>query len=175
MNCFRLACCLGLVGWGAAFIVARPRLYGQSPAPSDEFIAFRVDDEHVVATVLTPRGVDAPQVREGLSPSPVARFGYEYFEPPDFWGTLPDDHNVGDRWWIHTAPGQVYEATVERHVGGYFGGCTEAIGVLLRIAPANARAFRAVRSRYFVATPARTEAPNAGTRSAIRALPESAI
>lgn len=175
MERFHHARWLGLIGWGAAFILAAPRLYSQSAAPSDEFIAFRVDDKHVVATVSTPRGVDGRQVREGLSPSPVARFGYEYFEPPDFWGTLPNDHHVGDRRWIHTAPGQAYEATVERRVGGYFGGCTEAIGVLLRIAPANADAFRAVRPRYFVATPTPAEAPNAAIRSAIRALPESAI
>ena len=54
-------------------------------------------------------------------------------------------------------------------------GCTEAIGVLLRIAPANASAFRAVRARYYVATPTPAETLSAATRSGVRALPESAI
>jgi len=158
---------------GAAFMLAA-RLYGQAPAPSSEFIAFRVDSERVVATVLE-LPVEGPQVREGLSPPPVARFGYEYFEPPDYWGTLPNDHTVGDRWLIHAAPGRVFEASVERRVGGYFGGCTEAIGVLLRVAPEKASAFRAVRPRYFVATPAPAETPNAAAGSGVRALPASTI
>jgi len=175
MERFRLVRYPAFIAWAAALMVEAAQLYGQSPDSSAEFIAFRVDAEHVVATVLIPRAADGPQVREGLSPSPVARFGYEYFEPPDYWGTLPTDHNIGDRWVIHTAPGEVYEATVERRVGGYLGGCTEAIGVLLRIAPANASAFREVRPRYFVATPAPAVTPNAIPRSAVRALPESTI
>ncbi len=157
----------------AAFVFAAAKLYAQSPAPSSEFIAFRGDPERVVATVLVP-SVEGPQVREGLSPPRVARFGYEYFEPPDYWGKLSNDHNVGDRWLVHTSPGRVFEATVERRVGGYFGGCTEAIGILLRVAPEQARAFGAVRPRYFVATPAPAE-PNAAAGSGVRTLPSSTI
>lgn len=157
---------------GALFLAAA-KPYGQAPASSSEFIAFRADAERVVATVQELR-VEGPQVREGLSPPPVAHFGYEYFDPPDHWST-PDDHNIGGRWLIHTGPGQVFEATVERRVGGYFGGCTEVTGVLLRVAPQDASAFRAVRPRYFVATPAPAEGSNGKVGSGIRTLPASAI
>ena len=70
-----------------------------------------------------------------------------------------------------TAPGQVFRATVERRVGGYLM-CEEAVGVLLRIAPEQAKAFGAVHARYFVAIPAAAETPDAATlRSDIRTLP----
>lgn len=153
-----------------AVILAAATLYGQSASPASEYIAFRVDAERVVATVLV-RDVNLPQVREGVSRPPVARFGYEYFEPPDSWGELRHDHTVGDQWLIHTAPGQVLQATVERRVGGYMG-CEEAVGVLLRVAPRQAKAFGEVHARYFVATPAPAGTPDATTlRPAIRTLP----
>ena len=161
----------------AAFVLATAGLYAQSSDPSSEFVVFRVDAERVIATVLLPRNADGPQVREGLSPRPVARFGYEYFEPPRYWGALPDDHNAGDRWLIHTAPGQLFESTVERVVGGYFGGCTEAIGVLLHVAPEHVKAFGALRPRYFLATraPAEGTPKMAATRPGVRALPDAVI
>ncbi len=153
-----------------AFIIAAATLYGQSPSPASEFIAFRVDGERVIATVLV-RDVNLPQVRKGLSPLPVAQFGYPYFEPPDNWGDLRTDHKAGDRWLIHAAPGQVFQATVDRRVGGYLM-CEEAVGVRLRVAPQQAEAFRAVQARYFVAIPAAAETPHATSlRSDIRALP----
>jgi hypothetical protein len=157
-----------------AFALAAATLYGQSPSPLSEYIAFQVDAERVVATVLV-RDLNLPQVREGVSRPPVARFGYEYFEPPDYWGDLRNDYEVGDQWLIHTAPGQVLQATVERRVGGYMG-CEEAVGILLRVGPQQAKAFGAVAARYFVATPAPAE-PRAPTtlRSAIRALPAYAL
>jgi hypothetical protein len=157
-----------------AFILAATTLSGQLPSPASEYIAFRVDAERVVATVLV-RDANLPQVRKGLSPSPVARFGYQYFEPPDYWGDLPNDHKAGDRWSIHTAPGQVFQATVERRVGGYMG-CEEAVGVLLRVASQQAKTFGGVQARYFVATPAAAETPGATSlRSDIRTLPAYAL
>jgi hypothetical protein len=162
-----------LLFMGVAFIVVVATLHGQSPASSAEYVAFRVDAERVVATVLVQK-VEGPQVREGLSPPPVAHFGYEYFEPPDYWG-VRNDHNVGDRWVIHTAPGQVFEATVQRRVGGYVG-CDQGVGVLLRVAPEQASAFAGVSARYFVATPAPAETPNAAAvRSGVRTLPVSTL
>ena len=166
MSRLPLACCAAI-----AVNFAALKLDGQSPAASSEFIAFRVDAQRVVATVQETQ-VEGPQVREGLSPHPVAQFGYEYFEPPQSWGELLDEYSVGSRWLIHTAPGRVFEATVERRVGGYFGGCTQVMGVLLRVAPAQAPAFAAVRTRYFVATPAPAEMPNAVARG-IGTLPAS--
>ena len=153
-----------------AVVLAAAALYGQSPSPPSEYIAFRVDAERVIATVLV-RDVNLPQVRKGLSPSPVARFGYQHFEPPDYWGDLRNDHKAGEPWLIHTASGHVLPAIVERRVGGYMG-CEEAVGVLLRVAPEQAKAFGAVHARYFVATPAAAESPLATTlRSDVRTLP----
>src|SRR5688500_16558697 len=108
MSRLRLACCAAI-----AVNFAALKLDGQSPAASSEFIAFRVDAQRVVATVQETQ-VEGRQVREELSPPPVAQFGYEYFEPPESWGELLDEYNVGGRWLIHTAPGRVFEATVER-------------------------------------------------------------
>jgi hypothetical protein len=80
-----------------AFIVAATVLNGQSQSPP-EYIAFRVDDGRVIATVLVRDDSDRPQVREGLSPRPIAQFGYEHFEPPEAWGNLQTDHRAGHRW-----------------------------------------------------------------------------
>jgi hypothetical protein len=69
----------------------------------------------------------------------------------------------------------VFEATVQRRVGGYLG-CEQGVGVLLRVAPEHATAFAAVRARYFVAARASAETPNAApARSAIRTLPGSTL
>jgi hypothetical protein len=114
-----------------------------------------------------------PQVREEASPV-VAEFGYRYFKPPAYWGDL-GNHKAGDPWLIHTAPAQVLQATVESVVGGYKG-CIQHVGVLLRIAPGQAKAFAAVRARYFVATPTPGE-KSRPTRlpSSIRTLPADAL
>jgi hypothetical protein len=158
---------------GVAFTLAAATPSGQSPAQSSEYIAFRVDAERVVATLFT-KDVEGPQVREGLSPRPVAQFGYEYFDPPNYW-PVADAESVGDRWVIHTAPGQMFEATVERPVGGYLG-CQPAVGVLLRVIPQHTGMFRAVRPRYFVATRAPAETrPPATDPSAVRTRPASTL
>ena len=49
-----------------AVVLAAAALYGQSASPPSEYIAFRVDAERVIATVLV-RDVNLPQVRKGLS------------------------------------------------------------------------------------------------------------
>jgi hypothetical protein len=158
---------------GVACIVVAATVYGQSPVPSSEYIAFRVDATRVVATVSV-REAKVPQVREGLSPPPVARFGYRYFEAPAHWKEQ-GGHNVGDRWVIHAGSAQAFEGTVERTVGGYLG-CQQAVGVLLRVAPQHATAFGAIPARYFVAAPAAAEMPDtAVARSAVRTLPASTL
>ena len=73
-----------------AVVLATAALYGQSPSPPSEHIAFRVDAERVIATVLVLDLRTCPQVHKGLSPSPVAWFGYQHFEPPDYWGDSPE-------------------------------------------------------------------------------------
>jgi hypothetical protein len=134
------------------------------------FVAFRVDEHRVIATLTVTEPL-ARQVREGLSPEPVARFGYRHFEPPASWhDRVPADIRDARRWTIHAGPGQVFAAETERLVGGN-AQCTEAVAVLLRIDAPRAEAFAALPARYFIAGPARPEAPAAATASAVRSLP----
>lgn len=148
-------------------------LNGQAPAPS-EYVAFRADAERVVATLLVEEG-KPPQVTQGFSQPPVARLGYRYFDPPRHW-SKQQEFPAGDRWLIHTAPGQVFDATVERHVGGYVG-CDQGRGVLLRVAPQHAKMFSGVTARYFIATPAAIGQPGNATTvdSAVWPLAISAL
>ena len=66
----------------------------------------------------------------------------------------------------------MFEATVERRVGGYVG-CEQGVGVLLRVSPPQASAFGDVRARYFVAAPAPADDTTIAARaqSAVGALP----
>jgi hypothetical protein len=137
-----------------------------TPAQTHQpYIAFRVDDERVIANLLTTEQTP-PQIREGLSEPPVARYGYEYFDVPEWWNNddVPDI-TPGDRWFLQIAPGRVVPATVERLVGGYMG-CDPAIGVLLTLARADLKASRA---RYFLATT--TPPPSPATPQPVRTLP----
>ena len=126
--------------------------HGQAPSPEFGYIAFRVDDRRLIANILV-RNVSLPQVREDLSPHPLARYGYKHFELPRSWLDLPTDIRSGDRWLVHTSPARVIEATVDRLVGGYVG-CEEGIGALLRVAAHDLNAFTATREKYFIAAPA---------------------
>lgn len=164
----------GRLALATALILGMTPLRSQPAVSSPEYIAFRVDAERVLAHLRTLPNVDGPQVRTGLSPRPVAKFGYEHFDPPEYW-QVAKEHSVGDRWTIHTAPGRTFDATVERNVGGYLG-CQESTGVLLKVAPAQAAAFAAVRPRYFVAMPDEAQTPSpAGSPSSVRTLPASTL
>ena len=163
----------GRLALATALILGMTTLRSQPAVSSSEYIAFRVDAERVIAHLRTLPNVDGPQVRTGLSPSPRAKFGYEHFDPPVYW-QVTNEYSVGDRWTIHTAPGRTFEATVERNVGGYLG-CQESIGVLLKVAPAQAAAFAAVRPRYFVAMPAEAEPASSRPRVSVRTPSESTL
>ena len=120
--------------------------------PAAEFLAFRVDDERLVATILI-REASPPQIREGLSPAPVARYGYRRFAVPSRWQERqPFEVPQADRWAVHVSPDVVIDAVAEEVVGGY-AGCQEAVGVLLRATPPHARTLAAFPARYFVASP----------------------
>lgn len=135
----------------ALLVSAGVHPYGQTP-PATEYIAFRVDDERVIATVLV-RDATSPQVREGLSPRPIARYGYQHFAVPASWRERqPFDVPRADRWTVHVSPDQIIEAVAEEVVGGY-AGCQEAVGVLLRALPSHATTLAASSARYFVASP----------------------
>ena len=142
-------------------------LQGQS-APPAEYVAFRVDDQHLIATVLV-REATAGQVREGLSPRPAARYGYSYFTIPAWWRERPFVAPPLGRWIVHLSPESVIEATAEDVVGGY-AGCEEAVGVLLRATPEHAKKLTASAARYFVASPFATFPSRTG-QSSIGAIP----
>jgi hypothetical protein len=139
-------------------------------APSQtEFIAFRLDAQRVVATlkVLTSH---ERQVKEGLSEEPIARYGYRHFEIPAAWREqVPADVRDVKRWTVHAAPGIRFDAATETLVGGQ-PQCSSAVGVLLRIDPAQASAFAAISSRYFVVQATTSTATVVAEPSPIRAI-----
>src|SRR5712675_312131 len=101
----RQAVLLAIVGAMTAALLTRATAAGQQPEPASGFVAFRVDGNHVVAT-LKVLGISAKQVADGLSAEPMARFGYRYFEAPADWREEnAADMRAGDRWQIHSAPG----------------------------------------------------------------------
>lgn len=138
----------------------------QAPAP--EYIAFRVDDQRLIATLLV-REPTPGQVRDGLSPRPAARYGYAHFAVPDGWRERPFSVPAQERWAVHLAPGSVIEATATDIVGGY-AGCEEAIGVLLQTDSLNSKRLAASPARYFVAAPS-TPPPAAAAPSLIGSRP----
>jgi hypothetical protein len=134
---------------------------GREQEPASEYIAFRFDATHVIATLKVLDG--GRQVREGLSPEPIGRYGYRYFEPSKaLLDKVPAHAQSAASWLVHAAPGRSFNAIAERVVGGN-PGCMDAVGVLLRVATDDARAFAALPARYFVA-----EAP-AHTTSSVNA------
>lgn len=143
----------------------------QAPAP--EFIAFRVDDERLIATLLV-REPRPPEIREDLSPRPAARYGYAHFAVPDWWRERPFSVPPQERWAVHLSPDSVIEATAKEVVGGY-AGCEEAIGVLLQTDARNSKLLAASPARYFVAAPsdATPRATAVPSRVGARVVPSS--
>jgi hypothetical protein len=160
----------GVAAMGAALLINAP-VSGQGSEPGSAFVAFRVDTHRVIATlkVMEP---SARQVADGMSAEPMARFGYRYFDPPAPWREQgAAGMRAGDRWRIHTAPGQIFQAETERIVGGN-ARCNNAIGVLLRVVPEESNAFTGLPARYFLAERSMTLQPSkADTGSAVGAAP----
>jgi hypothetical protein len=142
----------------------------QARAPG--YIAFRVDDQRIIATVLV-RASTPPQIREGLAPRPMARYGYAHFALPAWWRSRPFSVPPQERWAVHVSPGVVIEATAKEVVGGY-ASCEEAIGVLLQTDVRNSKLLAMSPARYFVASPS-AAASRAAAPSPIgpRAVPSS--
>src|SRR6185436_2937130 len=137
----------------SAALLTHATMAGQATRPL--FVAFRADANRVVATI-TVTEASTPQITEGLSPEPVARLGYRYFDPPAQWREENAiEVHAGDRWQIHAASGQAFQAEAERIVGGY-AHCQAATGVLLRVVPEEAKAFAALPAKYFLAERATT-------------------
>src|SRR5262245_35543623 len=146
-----------------------PIVAGQDAKDGSHFIAFRLDDTHAIATIkVTDTG--APQVTESLSPEPPARYGFRYFDLPAAWRELvPNGIREGERWLLHTSPGRIVQADAERIVGGQLT-CSDAIGVLLRIAPEHVAAFNAVREKYFLSERSTASPSTEPERSAVRTV-----
>jgi hypothetical protein len=141
---------LSVIAALTAALLTDARAAGQQPAPEAAFVAFRFDGTRAIATLKV---LDTPlqQITDGLSGEPMARFGYPYFEPPAPWREeSAAGMNMGDRWVIHTGPGQAFQAETERIVGGN-AGCQNAVGVLLHVVPEQAAAFTALSAKYFLA------------------------
>ena len=163
----------------ALFAVAAAAVYlltdvtpaGQESVPQSAFVAFRVDAHHVIATI-TVSEIAGKQIRDGMSPAPPARFGYQHFDPPASWRErVPPHIRSAKQWVVHAAPGQPFEAVAERVVGGY-AQCQEAVGVLLRVEGGRANEFAGIRSRYFVASAAAApDARPSEPATVVRALP----
>jgi len=164
----RQAALLAIVAAMPSALLIGATTAGQQPGPASGFVAFRVDGNHVIAT-LKVLGI-SKQVTAGLSAEPMARFGYRYFEPPADWREEnAADMRAGDRWLIHSAPGKAFQAETERIVGGN-AGCQDAIGVLLRVVPEQSDAFSALSVKYFLAE--RSISPwKAESGSAVRVAP----
>ena len=152
----------------AIAIGVEARSQGRS-ASATEYVAFRVDDQHLIATVLV-REATGSQVREGLSPRPAAQYGYPHFTIPAAWRDRPFAAPPLGRWIVHLSPASVIEATAEQEVGGY-AQCQEAVGVLLRATPKDSKTLAASAARYFVASPLDAASLAKADRSSIGTIP----
>ena len=133
-----------------AVLLTNSTVVTQEPNGGSPLISFRVDDGHAIA-VIKVIGSAEKQISDGLSPEPAARYGFRYFDLPPAW-QLPGGAAIrqGERWLLHPTPGASIQADTERIVGGQLG-CEDAIGVLLRVAPEQSKAFAALPARYFLA------------------------
>lgn len=136
-------------------LLAAAAFQDAAPAPAaperEPLVAFRFDSQRVVATVKSDLTIGMPQLARDHVPQPIAKYGYPVFDlPPDLQRLVPPAIRTGDRWTVHTGPGQVFGATAERIVLGE-GGCSHLIGVLLKVDDRDAEAFAGVRAKYYAA------------------------
>jgi hypothetical protein len=135
------------------------------------FLAFRFDRQRVVATIKSDVNVSLPQLGRN-APPPLAKFGYLIFDLPDVLQPLvPSSIRPGDRWVVHTAAGEAFDATVERFVLGE-AQCSKMVAAVLKVDDGQAWAFAGVRSKYYVADSA---APATRDASPLGELPAASI
>jgi hypothetical protein len=148
-----------------------------APAPETrEYIAFRVDDERVIAVLKThDEGARQMQGNE-VSGKPAAAYGFTGFEPPPEWlKYVPPEMRPGARWKLDVGGGRMLDALAERVVGGQ-AQCSEAVAMMMRIAPEHAADFAAARARYFIAREAAKSEPlTTSADNRIGFLPQSAV
>ncbi|MEO8679847.1 MAG: hypothetical protein ABI665_12415 [Vicinamibacterales bacterium] len=142
---------LAVLTFSLALTNGTPPVVAQEPAT--QYVAFRFDDQHVIAVVKDSEMAD---LGEKISPSakPAAQYGFPYVDAgPARLAQVAAPIASAKRWIVDVAPGLRVEATAEQVVAGQ-PSCTEALGVLLTIDPRQQSAFAAQTSLYFVATPA---------------------
>jgi len=140
---------------GDAFLVAQP-------APSTtEFIAFRVDDRHVVAVVgETGDGPDDRPGREAIS-----TFGFPFRDAePAVGAKIPPPVAAAKQWTIDLGVGRRLTAEFDRLVQGS-ASCTGLAGVLLRVDDPQ-RQFLNTREKHYVAEPSGATRPASRERPA---------
>jgi hypothetical protein len=115
----------------------------------EALLAFRLDSRRVVATIKGELNLSIPQLARGASERP-AKYGYHIFNLPAALETgVPAWIRTGDRWTLRVAPGQTFNAVVERFVLGE-GQCSRLLGVVMKIGDREAQAFSRVRSNYYL-------------------------
>jgi hypothetical protein len=138
----------------------------------DALLAFRFDSQRVVATIKGDLNLSIPQLARGAS-QPLAKYGYHIFDLPAALETgVPSWVRAGDRWTLHAAPGQTFDAVVERFVLGE-GQCSRLLAVVMKIDDQQAWAFSRVRSKYYLGEAAPRRAVAGG--SSLGELPASAV
>lgn len=127
-------------------------LTAQGPRPASSFIAFRVDDQHLVAVMAEVS--DQPDTVDG---TPAARFGFEYRDAdPAIVAAVPREGLAVKQWTVHLAPGRRVSASAGRIVHGG-AACTGLAGMVLQIDPDDRQAYAARPEKYFVVDAANGE------------------
>src|SRR5262245_36611408 len=91
------------VAAAVAALLIDVRAVEQEPKGGSQFIAFRFDNTHAIATIKVI-DADARQTTEGSSPSPIAQYGFAYSNLPDAWRQyVAADIRAGERWLIHAS------------------------------------------------------------------------
>jgi hypothetical protein len=136
-----------LTGWIAALIAATgASLTAQAPRATSSFIAFRADDQHVVAVMAEVS--DQPDTIDGAPPA--ARFGFEYRDAdPAIVAAVPREVFTVKRWTVHLGPGRRVAASAGRIVHGG-AACTGLAGMVLQIDPQDQQAYAVRPEKYFV-------------------------
>lgn len=140
-----------LIGKALVTALAVAGLLGGAAAAQDkpsptEFVAFRVDDRHVVAVVAETEDGGKEITTSGHG----ARYGFNFGDAtPAAAADVYDATLAIKRWTVHLGAGRRANATSVRLVQGA-PSCGGLVGYLLRIDDDSATTFAAVREKYYV-------------------------
>ena len=119
------------------------------PAPT-EFVAFRVDDRHLIAVI----GEVSDAVASEEAREVVAAYGFRHGDanPAVVAEQIPSAPIGIKRWTVRLAYGGTVTAAAGRLVQGS-AMCSNKAGILMRVEDADAAAFAAQKEKYFVVEP----------------------